>query len=262
MTPTRSSSLQGVRSSVVSFRSGPPTAKFDQTVFGFGYRADARGLRPARWLLASALPFHLFDAFLQRRVLLAQLFDVRKAGANPFVRRRTCPARCGHWSSLWPWSADGVSRPSDCSISSSCRSRSVNSIARRRNWCATAERRCSSCARRSSRSMVFTISQSALPCTPLPRGCRRRVRGSSGSSLRWLFLVSLLKRWVPGAPGDRRPTAAEHVLEDLIRLSLWDCPAKAAAATVGAWYGEVSRTVRASLAGRGRKFHAPTGAHL
>ena len=28
----------------------------------------------------------ILDAFLQRRVLLAQLFDVRKAGANPFVR--------------------------------------------------------------------------------------------------------------------------------------------------------------------------------
>jgi hypothetical protein len=126
----------------------------------------------------------------------------------------SCPARCGHWSSVWPWSADGVSRPSDCSISSSCRSRSVNSIARRRNWCATAERRCSSCARRSSRSMVFTISQSALPCTPLPRGCRRRVRGSSGSSLRWLFLLTA-QTMGAGAPGDRRPTAAEHVLEDL-----------------------------------------------
>jgi hypothetical protein len=48
----------------------------------FGYRADVRGLRPSRWLLASALPFHLFDAFLQRRVLLAQLFDVRQLPAT------------------------------------------------------------------------------------------------------------------------------------------------------------------------------------
>jgi hypothetical protein len=43
------------------------------------------------------------------------------------------------------------SQRSDCSISSSCLSRSANSIARRRNWCATAARRCSSSARRSSR---------------------------------------------------------------------------------------------------------------
>jgi hypothetical protein len=46
------------------------------------------------------------------------------------------------------------SQGSDCSISSSCLSRSVNSIARRRNWRATAARRCSSSARRASRPML------------------------------------------------------------------------------------------------------------
>ena len=46
------------------------------------------------------------------------------------------------------------SQRSDCSISSSCLSRSVNSIARRRNWRATAARRCSSSARRSSRPIL------------------------------------------------------------------------------------------------------------
>ena len=46
------------------------------------------------------------------------------------------------------------SQRSDCSISSSCLSMSVNSIARRRNWRATAARRCSSSARRSSRPML------------------------------------------------------------------------------------------------------------
>ena len=43
---------------------------------------------------------------------------------------------------------------SDCSISSSCLSMSVNSIARRRNWRTTAARRCSSSARRSSRPIL------------------------------------------------------------------------------------------------------------
>jgi hypothetical protein len=46
------------------------------------------------------------------------------------------------------------SQRSDRSISSSCLSRSVNSIARRRNWRATAARRCSSSARRSSRPLL------------------------------------------------------------------------------------------------------------
>ena len=46
------------------------------------------------------------------------------------------------------------SQRSACSISSSCLSRSVNSIARRRNWRATAARRCSSSARRSSRPLL------------------------------------------------------------------------------------------------------------
>ncbi len=46
------------------------------------------------------------------------------------------------------------SQRSDCSMSSSCLSMSVNSIARRRNWRATAARRCSSSARRSSRPML------------------------------------------------------------------------------------------------------------
>jgi hypothetical protein len=137
----------------------------------FGYRGDARGLRPARLLLASALPFHLFDVFLKRRVLAAYLVDAPlelpqlrlASGADPVRSLTDMPWPVGHWSAVWPWSADGVPRPSDCSMSSSCLSRSVNSIARRRNWCATAERRCSSSARRSSRSMVFTVSQSALP---------------------------------------------------------------------------------------------------
>ena len=44
-----------------------------------------------------------------------------------------------------------VGQRSDCSISSSCLSRSANSIVSRRNCCATAARRRSSCARRSSR---------------------------------------------------------------------------------------------------------------
>ena len=46
------------------------------------------------------------------------------------------------------------SQRSDCSISSSCLSRSVNSIARRRNSRTTTARRCSSSARRSSRPCV------------------------------------------------------------------------------------------------------------
>jgi len=46
------------------------------------------------------------------------------------------------------------SQRSDCSISSSCLSRSVNSIARRRNSRTTTARRCSSSARRSSRPML------------------------------------------------------------------------------------------------------------
>ena len=46
------------------------------------------------------------------------------------------------------------SQRSDCSISSSCLSRSVNSIARRRNWRTTAARRCSSSARRSSQPIL------------------------------------------------------------------------------------------------------------
>ena len=99
---------------------------------------------------------------------------------TPSCRRAPCSVarpergRCGHWSAAWPCTADGVPRPSDCSMSSICRSRSVNSIARRRNWCATAQRRCSSCARRSSRSMLFTISALFAIIRPRRRGPRRQ----------------------------------------------------------------------------------------
>lgn len=56
------------------------------------------------------------------------------------------------------------SQRSDRLIWSSCLSRSVNSIARRRNWRATTARRCSSTARRSSRPMLRTsISMMVAP---------------------------------------------------------------------------------------------------
>ena len=48
----------------------------------------------------------------------------------------------------------------DCSISSSCLSRPVNSIARRRIWRTTAARRCSSSARRSSQARIAIMGDS------------------------------------------------------------------------------------------------------
>jgi hypothetical protein len=49
----------------------PPTAKFDQTVFGSvtAQIHAVSGPQDGSW--HSALPFHLFDAFLKRRVLAA-----------------------------------------------------------------------------------------------------------------------------------------------------------------------------------------------
>jgi len=87
-----------------------------------------------------------------------------------------------HWSSVLPWSADGVPQPSDCSMSSSCLSRSVNSIARRRNWRATAARRCASSARRSSRPML--CASVCVMVAPVDHGwCRVPVSCAVGGSV-------------------------------------------------------------------------------
>ena len=78
--------------------------------------------------------------------------------AVPPVGRPTFPVAAAPSDDRVPASVQNTrshfSQRCDCSISSSCLSRSVNSIARRRNWRATATRRCSSSARRSSRPML------------------------------------------------------------------------------------------------------------
>jgi len=63
----------------------------------------------------SAFPFHLFDAFLERRVLAAQVVDAPlqlpqlrlASGADRFADGHPV-AGAVHWSTAWSCSTDGV----------------------------------------------------------------------------------------------------------------------------------------------------------
>ena len=110
-------------------------------------------------LITSPFRSHLLPSY-DRFALF--VFSVRQRGAEAFNqllfthRRATSfPVAPALSDNRVPASVQNpgshFSQRSDCSISSSCLSRSVNSIARRRNWRTTAARRCSSSARRSSR---------------------------------------------------------------------------------------------------------------
>jgi hypothetical protein len=175
----------------------PTTGSVRSDRVRFGQRADARGLRPARWLLASALPFHLFDAFLQRRVLLAQLFDVRQQPVQ------TCSFAHGHAGAV-------IGKPCRLGARSAClgspTARCRQAVCRgplvRLLGGAIGVRRLRAAAQAARGALrgpcCSRFLRAPFSAPRCPRKCRRRVRGSSGYSLRWLFLVSLLKRCVPG----------------------------------------------------------------